>query len=207
MYTTKLRLLSSEDRSITIPLGRLKGLKVGTYFRVTHGGNLMDLELQAFLVGAKRKTSQIAFYNQPRAARGAVRLAPALSVQDMFALWANPNPARMKMYDESVDIRLEDLPDWVDKVVITSSIHHQGELPAPGHHFGNVALVEMHVETPDGETTHARVSFTRSSVKGRTAAVLAEIIRSDEGWLLKLIGATCHGGLRGLCRKYRVPVK
>lgn len=206
MFTTKLNLLTTGARSVLIPLGRRKDVKVGTYFRVTRDGDGMDLDLQAFLVGAKREKNEVAFYNRRWAAGFAVRLAPEVSQDEMFALLENHDPALPNVYDETLKIKLEELPDWVDKVVITCSIHYEGDLPAEGHHFGNVKLIEMHVETPSGKTTHAKVSFCGGRVKGRTAAILAEIIRSNGGWLLKLIGTTCNGGLGMLCSKYRVPV-
>lgn len=140
------------------------------------GGPLDASALLVTQAGKVRSDADFVFYNQPEGGGGSVR---HLGGEDGA---------------QRLGVRLPDVPDAIDRVVIATS--------ADG---GTLAGVSgLAVSVADG--SQVAVEFTVPAYDAETVAVLGEFYRRAGGWKFRAIGQGYTTGLAGLATDYGVTV-
>ncbi len=104
--------------------------------------------------------------------------------------------------DESVTIEFATVPAYVEKIVITVTIHDAKEL---GQNFGQV--YNAFVRLVDAQTGSELLRYDLGEdYSTETALVFAEIYRYQGEWKFAAVGAGFEGGLAALCRQYGLSV-
>ena len=94
-------------------------------------------------------------------------------------------------------LRLDRLPAWVERVVITASIDG-------GDVMSQLAPSSLALSSPDGE--FARFDFTGQDFANEQAIMLGEFYRKDASWRFTAVGQGFNGGLAALVQHFGADV-
>jgi len=101
--------------------------------------------------------------------------------------------------DEIIDMKLNTVPNEVDKVAIAVTIH---EADKRQQNFGQVNNAFVRIVNCENEEEVIRYDLTEDfSVE--TALIMAELYRKDGEWRMNAVGAGYEGGLQALVERYQ----
>ena len=164
------------------------------------GGYDFDLDASAFICGANglvQSDDDFVFYNNP-------------DWRD-HTVWSSGDDRTggnsEEGDDEQIFVDFTKIPDYVQKIVITVTIH---EFAERRQNFGQVSNAYVRVVKvkdefdTQGETV---VQFDlEEEFSIETALVVCEIYRRNGEWKFNAVAGGYQGGLEALCRKYGVNV-
>lgn len=102
-------------------------------------------------------------------------------------------------YDETIDIDLERVPDYIKEMVNVTTIHTD-------HTFQNVR--KARVDLINIDTNEVLYTYDLSEDGGNLKALtVCRVYRHTDGWRFEPIGAGYPGGLLEYCQRYGVEVK
>lgn len=164
------------------------------------GGYDFDLDASAFICGANGKVQSdddFVFYNNPD--------------WKNHTVWSSGDDTTGGNSDDGDDeqifIDFSKLPDWVDKIAITVTIHdavnRRQNFGQVSNAYVRVAKVQNEFDTV-GETVIQFDLEEEFSIE--TALVVCEIYRKNGEWKFNAVAAGYQGGLEALCRNYGVNV-
>ncbi len=157
------------------------------------GGYDFDLDASAFLVGANGKVNNdkdFIFYNNLQGANGGV------------VHTGDNRTGDGEGDDEQVIIDFAKIPDSIDKVAITVTIHDALER---AQNFGQVS--NAFVRLVDEETNEEVLRYNLAEEFSiETALVVCEIYRDGSEWKFNAVGSGFQGGLAALCNNYGLQV-
>lgn len=164
------------------------------------GGYDFDLDASAFICGANGKVQNdedFVFYNNPD--------------WKNHTVWSSGDDTTGGNSedgdDEQIFIDFTKLPAWVDKIVITVTIHdainRRQNFGQVSNAYVRVAKVQNEFDTV-GETVIQFDLEEEFSIE--TALVVCEIYRKNGEWKFNAVAAGYQGGLEALCRNYGVNV-
>jgi tellurium resistance protein TerD len=172
----------------------LKDILVGLGWdaRATDGGDF-DLDASAFLLkedGKVRSDSDFIFYNNTRSSDGSVEHT------------GDNRTGAGEGDDEAIKIALDKVPQDVQKISVTVTIH---EAEARRQNFGMVsnAFIRIVNQADNQEITRFDLSEDMST---ETAMVFGEVYRHGGEWKFKAVGQGYAGGLGPLARNFGVNV-
>lgn len=164
------------------------------------GGYDFDLDASAFICGANGKVQSdddFVFYNNPD--------------WKNHTVWSSGDDTTGGNSDDGDDeqifIDFSKVPDWVDKIAITVTIHdavnRRQNFGQVSNAYVRVAKVQNEFDTV-GETVIQFDLEEEFSIE--TALVVCEIYRKNGEWKFNAVAAGYQGGLEALCRNYGVNV-
>lgn len=164
------------------------------------GGYDFDLDASAFICGANGKVQSdddFVFYNNPD--------------WKNHTVWSSGDDTTggnsEEGDDEQIFVDFSKLPDWVDKIAITVTIHdavnRRQNFGQVSNAYVRVAKVQNEFDTV-GETVIQFDLEEEFSIE--TALVVCEIYRKNGEWKFNAVAAGYQGGLEALCRNYGVNV-
>ncbi|MCY6355644.1 TerD family protein [Clostridium sp. ZS2-4] len=157
------------------------------------GGNDFDLDTAAFLVGADGKVisdGDFIFYNNLKH-----------SSESVIHLGDN-RTGDGEGDDEQIKIELNKVPDQIQKIAFTATIH---EAEARGQNFGQVsnAFIRIFNEETNEELIRYDLSEDYSI---ETAIVVGELYRHNGEWKFTAVGSGFQGGLGALCGNFGINI-
>lgn len=157
------------------------------------GGNDFDLDTAAFLVGADGKVisdGDFVFYNNLKH-----------SSESVIHLGDN-RTGDGEGDDEQIKIELNKVPDEIQKIAFTATIH---EAEARGQNFGQVsnAFIRIFNEETNEELIRYDLSEDYSI---ETAIVVGELYRHNGEWKFTAVGSGFQGGLGALCGNFGINI-
>ena len=157
------------------------------------GGNDFDLDSSVFLLDATGKVSgpqDFIFYNQTTGGNGSV-----VHTGDNLTGEGDGD-------DEQVQIALKEVPESVQKITFTVTIH---EAEARTQNFGMVSNAFIRVVNDDTKQEIIRYDLGEDfSIE--TAVVVGELYRHNGEWKFSAIGSGYQGGLVALCNDFGLQV-
>ena len=179
--------LSKEDPNLVRVLAGL-----GWDTRTTDGQDF-DLDASAFMLDASgkvRSDADFIFYGQLRSADGSVEHTGDNRTGDGDG------------DDEVLKLNLQQIPQDIQKIVITVTIH---EAEARRQNFGQVqnAFVRIVNEDTNREITRFDLGEDYST---ETAMIFGELYRHNGEWKFRAVGQGYAGGLRAMCHQFGVNV-
>lgn len=164
------------------------------------GGYDFDLDASAFICGANgkvRSDEDFVFYNQPD--------------WNNHTIWSSGDDQTGGNSDDGDDeqifIDFGKIPDWVDRIAITVTIH---DAVNRRQNFGQVSNAYVRVAKIQNEfdtTGETVIQFDlEEEFSIETALVVCEIYRKNGEWKFNAVAAGYQGGLEALCRNYGVNV-
>ena len=158
--------------------------------RATDGAEF-DLDASIFMLdmtGKVRSDADFIFYGQLKSACGAIKHT------------GDNRDGEGDGDDESIQIDLSKVPEQVEKLVITVTIH-DAELRR--QNFGQVANAFVRIADEKTGTEIVRYDLSEDySVE--TAMVFGEIYRHSGEWKFRAVGQGYSGGLQAMCKQYGV---
>jgi len=164
------------------------------------GGYDFDLDASAFLLGRNGKVireTDFVFYNNLSARNGAV----VSSGDDRSG--GNSDGGD----DEQIIIDFTKLPEEIEKIAITVTIHEAMERR---QNFGQVSNAYVRVvNLQDADDTDGEVLLRfdlEEEFSIETALVVCELYRKNGVWRFNAVASGYQGGLAALCQRYGVDV-
>lgn len=157
------------------------------------GGNDFDLDAAAFLLAESGKVAadkDFVFYGNPK--------HDSISVEHS----GDNKTGAGDGDDEVIKIDLSKIPDGIQKVDFTVTIH---EAEARKQNFGQVSNAYIRVVNEADATELLRYDLGED-YSTETAIVVAEIYRNGAEWKFNAIGSGFAGGLKALCQNFGVDV-
>jgi tellurium resistance protein TerD len=154
-------------------------------------GAPFDLDASAFLLstgGQVRDERDFIFYNQLRSPEGSVEHT------------GDNLTGEGEGDDESLKVKLEEVPPEVERVVFAVTIH---EAEARRQSFGQVRNAFIRLLDDETGAEVARYDLTEEA-STETAMVFGSLYRHQGEWKFAAEGVPAEGGLDGLCRQYGV---
>jgi len=159
---------------------------------ITDTGADFDIDASVFLVNGSEKLisdSHFIFYNN---------LTSPDTNKSVEHLGDNRTGAG-EGDDEVIKVKLKQVPDDVNKIVVTVTIH---EAEQRQQNFGQVQNAFVRVVNAEDEQEVARYDLSEDfSVE--TALIMAELYRKDGEWRVNAVGAGYQGGLEALLNRYQ----
>jgi len=157
------------------------------------GGNDFDLDSSVFLLDATGKVTgpqDFVFYNQTTGGNGSV-------VHSGDNLTGDGDGD-----DEQVKIALKEVPESVQKVTFTVTIH---EAESRTQNFGMVS--NAFIRVVNEETNEELIRYDLGEdFSIETAVVVGELYRHNGEWKFSAIGSGYQGGLAALCNDFGLQV-
>lgn len=157
------------------------------------GGNDFDLDSSIFLLDATGKVSgpqDFVFYNQTTGGNGSV-----VHTGDNLTGAGDGD-------DEQVKISLKEVPESVQKITFTVTIH---DAETRTQNFGMVSNAFIRVVNDDTNEEIIRYDLGEDfSIE--TAVVVGELYRHNGEWKFSAIGSGYQGGLAALCNDFGLQV-
>jgi tellurium resistance protein TerD len=154
------------------------------------GGHDFDLDTQAVLIGddgkvVNKKTS-IIFYNNLKNESGAIQhLGDNLTGEG-------------EGDDEQIKINLSMVPENVQKIAFTVTIH---EFDIRQQNFGQVSNAFIRIVNEESNEELIRYDLSEDfSIE--TAVVVGELYRHENEWKFNAIGSGLQNGLKGVCDNF-----
>jgi len=164
---------------------------LGWDVKATDTGSDFDLDSSLFLLGANEKLisdNHFIFYNNLTSPD------PDKSVQHMGDNLTGAGEGD----DEIIKINLKKVPNDVQKILITVTIH---EAQQRHQNFGQVQ--NAFVRLVNAETQQEAVRYDLvEDYSIETALIMAELYRKDGEWRLNAVGSGYQGGLQALLDRY-----
>ena len=159
---------------------------------ITDTGNDFDIDASVFLVNSNEKLisdNHFIFYNN---------LASPDANKSVEHLGDNRTGAG-EGDDEVVKVKLKQVPEDVNKIVMTVTIH---EAEKRQQNFGQVQNAFVRVVNAENQEEVIRYDLSEDfSVE--TALIMAELYRKDGEWRVNAVGAGYQGGLEALLNRYQ----
>lgn len=159
---------------------------------ITDTGADFDIDASVFLVNNSEKLisdSHFIFYNN---------LASPDANKSVEHLGDNRTGAG-EGDDEVIKVKLKQVPDDVNKIVMTVTIH---EAEQRQQNFGQVQNAFVRVVNAANQEEVVRYDLSEDfSVE--TALIMAELYRKDGEWRVNAVGAGYQGGLEALLNRYQ----
>ena len=157
------------------------------------GGNSFDLDTAAFLTNASGKVnsdSDFIFYNNLKHSSGSV------------AHLGDNKTGEGNGDDEQIKVELTAVPQNVDKISFTVTIHEAVER---SQNFGQVSNAYIRVLDETTGTELIRYDLGEDfSIE--TAIVVGELYRHNGEWKFNAIGSGYQGGLGALCNNFGISI-
>ena len=164
------------------------------------GGYDFDLDASAFICGANgkvRSDEDFVFYNNPD--------------WKNHTIWSSGDDQTGGNSedgdDEQIFIDFSKVPDWVEKIAITVTIH---DAVNRRQNFGQVSNAYVRVAKVQNEFDSVGETVIQFDLEEEfsieTALVVCEIYRKNGEWKFNAVAAGYQGGLEALCRNYGVNV-
>ncbi|WP_027416124.1 TerD family protein [Aneurinibacillus terranovensis] len=169
----------------------LKKVIVGLGWDIKHydGGYDFDLDASAFLLdenGKAHSEQDFIFYNNLQGGGGSV------------VHTGDNRTGEGEGDDEQIIIDFSKVPDYVQKVAITVTIH---DAIARGQNFGQVVNAFVRVVNEESNQEIMRYDLGEDfSIE--TAVVVCELYRHNGEWKFNAVGSGFKGGLAALCANY-----
>ena len=164
---------------------------LGWDVKSTDTGYDFDLDSSLFLLGANEKLisdNHFIYYNNLTSPD------PDKSVQHLGDNLTGVGEGD----DEVIKINLKKVPNDVQKIVVTVTIH---EAQQRKQNFGQVQNAFVRVVNAQTKQEAVRYDLVEDySIE--TALIMAELYRKDEEWRLNAVGAGYQGGLQSLLDRY-----
>ena len=164
---------------------------LGWDVKSTDTGYDFDLDSSLFLLGANEKLisdNHFIFYNN------LISPDPDKSVQHLGDNLTGVGEGD----DEVVKINLKKVPNDIQKIVVTVTIH---EAQQRKQNFGQVQNAFVRIVNAQTKQEAVRYDLVEDySIE--TALIMAELYRKDEEWRLNAVGAGYQGGLKSLLDRY-----
>jgi tellurium resistance protein TerD len=164
---------------------------LGWDVKATDTGSDFDLDSSLFLLGANEKLisdNHFIFYNNLTSPD------PDKSVQHMGDNLTGAGEGD----DEIIKINLKKVPNDVQKILVTVTIH---EAQQRHQNFGQVQ--NAFVRLVDAQTQQEAVRYDLvEDYSIETALIMAELYRKDGEWRLNAVGSGYQGGLQALLDRY-----
>ena len=181
--------------SLTKSAPALKSIMVGLGWKAREtDGEAFDLDASAFMVkdnGKVRSDADFIFYNQLTSSCGSVQHTGD-----------DPIGSTGDEDDESLLVDLGKVPDVIQRIVFTVTIH---EADASGQNFGQVGGAYMRVVNRDNDVEIARFDLSED-YDTETAMIFGEIYRHNNEWKFKAVGQGFSGGLEAMCKQFGIKV-
>ncbi len=158
-----------------------------------NGGFDFDLDASAFLVGENGRVNNdldFVFYNNLE--------HPSKSVVHT----GDNRTGEGEGDDEQIIIDFEKVPEEIEKIAITVTIH---EAPERRQNFGQVSNAFARLVDKATEEEVLRYELT-DDFSVETALVFCEIYRHNGSWKFSAVGSGFEGGLAALCKTYGLQV-
>ena len=159
---------------------------------ITDTGNDFDIDASVFLLNNNEKLisdSHFIFYNN---------LSSPDAGKSVEHLGDNRTGAG-EGDDEVIKVNLKQVPDNINKIVMTVTIH---EAEQRSQNFGQVQNAFVRVVNAENTEEVVRYDLTEDfSVE--TALIMAELYRRDGEWRINAVGAGYQGGLQALLDRYQ----
>ena len=159
---------------------------------ITDTGNDFDIDASVFLVNSNEKLisdHHFIFYNN---------LVSPDANKSVEHLGDNRTGAG-EGDDEVVKVKLKQVPEDVNKIVMTVTIH---EAEKRQQNFGQVQNAFVRVVNAENQEEVVRYDLSEDfSVE--TALIMAELYRKDGEWRVNAVGAGYQGGLEALLNRYQ----
>ncbi|MEG4278661.1 TerD family protein [Microcoleus sp. MON1_C1] len=164
---------------------------LGWDVKATDTGSDFDLDSSLFLLGANEKLisdNHFIFYNNLTSPD------PDKSVQHMGDNLTGAGEGD----DEVIKINLKKVPNDVQKILVTVTIH---EAQQRRQNFGQVQNAFVRIVNAHTQQEAVRYDLVEDySIE--TALIMAELYRKDGEWRLNAVGAGYQGGLQALLDRY-----
>jgi tellurium resistance protein TerD len=164
---------------------------LGWDVKATDTGHDFDLDSSLFMLGSNEKLitdNHFIFYNNlisPDAEKSVQHLGDNLT-------------GIGEGDDEIIKINLKKVPNDVQKIVVTVTIH---EAQQRGQNFGQVQNACVRIVNAQTKQEVIRYDLVEDySIE--TALIMAELYRKDGEWRLNAVGAGYQGGLKALLERY-----
>ena len=173
----------------------LQRIIIGLGWDVKHfdGGQDFDLDASVFLLGADgkcRNELDFIFYNTLQSVEGSV-----IHTGDNRTGEGDGD-------DEQIKVDLSKVPQSVDRIAITVTIH---DAEARRQNFGQIANAFVRLVNEDTNNEVLRFDLGEDfSIE--TAVVFCELYRHNQDWKFNAVGSGYQGGLAALVRAYGLSV-
>lgn len=156
-------------------------------------GQEFDLDASAFLLnstGKVRGSHDFIFYNQLRSSEGSV------------VHTGDNRTGQGDGDDEAIKVDLSLVPNDVDKIAFTVTIH---DADARRQSFGQVggAFIRIVNEATGAEVVRFDLAEDAST---ETAMIFAELYRHNGEWKFRAVGQGYKGGLKAMCDQYGLAI-
>lgn len=156
-------------------------------------GNEFDLDASAFMLSSSGKVSGDAdfiFYSQMKSACGSVEHT------------GDNRTGEGDGDDEALKVDLTKIPDAVQTIAITVTIH---DFEARRQSFGQVSNAFIRVVNDKTNKEIVRYDLTED-YSTETAMVFGELYRNSGEWKFRAVGQGYSGGLAAMCAQYGVNI-
>lgn len=164
------------------------------------GGFDFDLDASAFICGANGKVQSdedFVFYNNPD--------------WKNHTIWSSGDDTTggnsEEGDDEQIFIDFSKVPDWVERIAITVTIH---DAVNRRQNFGQVSNAYVRVAKVQNEFDSVGETVIQFDLEEEfsieTALVVCEIYRKNGEWKFNAVASGYQGGLEALCRNYGVNI-
>lgn len=173
----------------------LQRIIIGLGWDVKHfdGGQDFDLDASVFLLGADgkcRNELDFIFYNNLQSVEGSV-----IHTGDNRTGEGDGD-------DEQIKVDLSKVPQSVDRIAITVTIH---DAEARRQNFGQIANAFVRLVNEDTNNEVLRFDLGEDfSIE--TAVVFCELYRHNQDWKFNAVGSGYQGGLAALVQAYGLSV-
>lgn len=154
-------------------------------------GQDFDLDASAFLLtanGKVRSDADFIFYNNLKSSDGSVMHT------------GDNRTGEGDGDDESLKIKLPQIPADVDKIVFVVTIH---DAQARRQSFGQVANAFIRLVNDDTKVEVARYDLSEDA-STETAMLFGELYRHNTEWKFRAVGQGYAGGLGSVCAQYGI---
>lgn len=169
--------------------------------RSTTGADF-DLDASAFMVGATGKVARdedFIFYNtQHKVVEGGDTLLSSLC-ESVFHTGDNLT-GEGEGDDESLIVKLDKIPEAVQKVVVSTTIH---DAVARAQNFGQVQNAFIRIVDNRNGTELVRYDLTED-FSTETAMLMGELYRNNGEWKFRAVGQGYEGGLATMATDHGV---
>ncbi|PHM73245.1 TerD family protein [Xenorhabdus kozodoii] len=158
--------------------------------RATDGQDF-DLDASAFLLtasGKVRSDADFIFYNNLKSSDGSIMHT------------GDNRTGEGDGDDESLKIKLDQVPADVEKVVFVVTIH---DAQTRSQNFGQVSGAFIRLVNDDTQVEVARYDLTEDA-STETAMLFGELYRHNAEWKFRAVGQGYAGGLASVCAQYGI---
>lgn len=156
-------------------------------------GQDFDIDASAFMIseaGKVRSDADFIFFNQLRSGCGSVEHT------------GDNRTGEGEGDDEQIKVNLSSVPQAIQKVAITVTIH---DAEQKGQSFGQVGNAFIRVINEETQVEVVRYDLSED-YSTETAMIFGEVYRHNGEWKFKAVGQGYAGGLGAMCKQFGVNV-